>query len=764
MNLPAHEEKNKVAQLPLEKMDYSAKVEGTVAHFGLNLSYKNKLERPVEPIFTFPLPPEATVLGVKVKVGGRVIQSELKKAAEAKKDYDQAVNAGHHATMLEQTRDNIFTMSVGGIEPGEDVEVAVDYSHPCEWQQGGGRLIVPLVVAPHFIHGNPLERSQGRGFSPDTDQVPDASRITPIVAANPDEITYRASVRIELNPGFEAKIASPTHDALFEERIVAQNEATTIELHNLRPDRDLTITYQGNARLPQIKADKTVRHSPSGQTEDFTLIQVMPGGATVLKPREVVLCLDCSGSMGGLPIEGLRSVVRKAIEHLKQSNEPVELGIVKFNSDAKVLLPLQRLTPDLNVEEILSQLVAAGGTRAGLALNKSVSMFQRERNPGSERSIIFVTDGDTSDMHYDRSSARGIRVHSVGLSTAVDHAVLKDVARESGGSTYWVYPGENYDTAAREIVSRTHGPLIRSIKLEGLPIDAEVVGIQDVYLGQPVTIGIRSIAGVQAIRLQGESAEGGIVQMEISDLPLQSTIPFAHTAWARMRIREERDDSKVTDLSLTYGVLARTTSFIAVMERERPGEKPERIEIPVSLPHGWEMEAGWNTGQSVSKGMFASASSMGFSSRSVAGCRSFSLCGDHESVSRLVADFGDPSHDLFDSSIGHQPSSNPVVPQRSEPHLIAHTRDLLQGLKLRSLDEPAAMGLWNSIEQTLKQEGNSHFAGWDEQQKAELYRMISELRGYGYKTVIPADLRSRPQDPVAFSMWKVAERALGIQP
>ena len=83
----------------------------------------------------------------------------------------------------------------GGVEPGEKISVHVRYHHPVDWQNGGGRLTVPLVVAPHFVHGDPLAVSKGRGFSPDTDQVPDASLITPAVAANPADITYKSLYR-----------------------------------------------------------------------------------------------------------------------------------------------------------------------------------------------------------------------------------------------------------------------------------------------------------------------------------------------------------------------------------------------------------------------------------------------------------------------------------------------------------------------------------------------------------------------------------------
>ena len=767
-NEPITAEK-KVAQLPLTSMNYSGDVEGSIANLQLELAYQNRLDHPIEPIFTFPLPAEASVLGVTVKVGNRTIQSELKKAVEARADYDQAVSAGHQASLLEQQRDNIFTMSVGGIEPGENIQVSLNYMHPVDWQGGGGRFVVPLVVAPHFIHGRPLERSQGLGFSPDTDAVPDASRITPHVAGDPDEVTYHAGISINLRPGFDAHVACPSHDAIFPECDVPRGGAVKLELADLRPDRDLTFTYQTKERLARLKADRTVWRSAEGGNEEFTLLQLVPGCESQPKARQVVLCLDCSGSMEGLPLAGLKTVAQRLLEQLKESAESVEIAVVKFNDRPKTLLPLEQLTSQTDVERIIKELRAEGGTRASLALKQSLSLFSKERPDGVERSVIFVTDGDTSDVDIDRGdNLKGARIHCVGLSTAVDHAVLKDIARLSGGSTYWIYPGEDYDTAVREILGRTTGPVVRDLRINGLVPESDIVGLGDVYAGQPVAFAARSPTPSSRLVVHGLDSMGQPVQFYAPALGEESTVSFAHIAWAKMKLRQNLEPDEMTEISLKYGVLARTTAFVAVLLRERPGAKPERIEIPVSLPHGWEMEEGWT------RGVLLGAADHGmFAARATASLDADMMCCSLDSI-----DCGDvDERDLLAEMPAPRKSGRGILGRlrdrikgpdldslaADEPELLHSAKELLSALQTGQIDQRASQQLWTGIVDRLNQEREKGFASWTDDQRAELYLALGTLRGYGFKVEIPAEVRARPGDARVLPLWRQAERTVGIQ-
>lgn len=82
----------------------------------LNPSHSEKLEKVR---YTFPLYDGVCVVGFRCTVAGRVIVGVVKEKQEARKDYNQAVDRGETAGLLEQFEDaaDCFTTLVGNVRP-----------------------------------------------------------------------------------------------------------------------------------------------------------------------------------------------------------------------------------------------------------------------------------------------------------------------------------------------------------------------------------------------------------------------------------------------------------------------------------------------------------------------------------------------------------------------------------------------------------------------------------------------------------------------
>ena len=107
----------------------------------------------------------------------RQVQAVLRERAAARAEYEQAVAEGKRAAIAEEERPDVFTMRVGNILPGERVSVELSLAGPLSYEDGAATFRFPLVVAPRYIPGEPLDgRPVGDGYAPDTDAVPDASR------------------------------------------------------------------------------------------------------------------------------------------------------------------------------------------------------------------------------------------------------------------------------------------------------------------------------------------------------------------------------------------------------------------------------------------------------------------------------------------------------------------------------------------------------------------------------------------------------------
>src|SRR5207245_8795773 len=105
---------------------------------------------------------------------------------------------GHRAAIAEEERPGVFTLRVGNLPPGESATVRLTLSGPLPFVDGEATYRFPLVVAPRYIPGVPLPGpSVGDGTAPDTDAVPDASRISPPVLLPGFPNPVRLSLSVE---------------------------------------------------------------------------------------------------------------------------------------------------------------------------------------------------------------------------------------------------------------------------------------------------------------------------------------------------------------------------------------------------------------------------------------------------------------------------------------------------------------------------------------------------------------------------------------
>ena len=112
----------------------------------------------VDGVYVFPLPDAAAVDELEMTVAGRRIVGEIAERQAARAAYQEARQAGHKATLVEQERPNLFTSSIANIGPGESVQVQIGYWLQPRYEQGSFTLTVPLTLTPRYIPGAALER------------------------------------------------------------------------------------------------------------------------------------------------------------------------------------------------------------------------------------------------------------------------------------------------------------------------------------------------------------------------------------------------------------------------------------------------------------------------------------------------------------------------------------------------------------------------------------------------------------------------------
>ena len=204
--------------VPAVATNAEIRVSGIVARAVVRQTYRNPYDAWFEGIYVFPLPENAAVDHMRMKIGERVIEGDIKERQAARAQYEQAKAGGKRAALVEQERPNMFTTSVANIPPRGEITVEIEYQQTLRHDSGSYSLRFPMVVGPRYIPGTPSE-GQGHGWSPNTDQVSDASRITPPVL-NPDKHapTNPVRLKVELDAGVPlARVDSPYHPIVMRE-------------------------------------------------------------------------------------------------------------------------------------------------------------------------------------------------------------------------------------------------------------------------------------------------------------------------------------------------------------------------------------------------------------------------------------------------------------------------------------------------------------------------------------------------------------------
>ncbi len=185
---------------PLRHTEVRGAITGFLARVNVTQTFENTASQKIEAVYSFPLPENAAVDDMTIQVGTRTVRGIIKKREEARAIYEQAKQTGHVAALLDQERPNIFTQSVANILPGEQITVTISYLQTLEYENGAYQFVFPMVVAPRYIPGAPVGKKSG-GWAPDTDQVPDASKITPQVTPKGTRAGHDISIELALDAG-----------------------------------------------------------------------------------------------------------------------------------------------------------------------------------------------------------------------------------------------------------------------------------------------------------------------------------------------------------------------------------------------------------------------------------------------------------------------------------------------------------------------------------------------------------------------------------
>lgn len=587
-------------------------ISGVIARVHVQQRFHNPHKDWVEGVYVFPLPQNAAVDRLRMRYDGRLIEGEIQERQQARQTYERARDAGQGAGLLEQQRANVFTTAVANIPPGETVAIEFEYQHDLAWQDGGFSLRLPLVVAPRYIPGAPMPgRAQGfsaHGWARDTDQVPDASQITPPVVASADDDLNPVTINVDLNAGLDlAEVVSASHRI----DVVRQSHGryrVGLARGKAPADRDFVLSW----RPLLAQQPSAALFTEVWEGRHYSLLMVMPPQAAALPRhvgRELVLVVDTSGSMHGDSIEQARAAVLRALQQLGPDDR---FNVIQFNTDVHALFESARPADQAHLQRAMRYvrgLRADGGTEMLPAMRLAL---RDPRPSGLLRQVVFLTDGAVGNEPalFD-AVAQDIgasRLFTVGIGSAPNALFMTRAAQAGRGTFTYIDSSAQVQATIDRLFHQLSAPVLTDLQLHWRRGDGDAVTQQtpaqvaDLYAGEPLIVAVAAdgaptqvdIAGRfgtadwrQSVALSGGAVQGGI-----------------HALWARRMIDDwlarhaSGDDGEVVRqavlrLALEHRLVSRYTSLVAIERTPiRPEDAPLKSgALPVRLPAGWSAGA-----------------------------------------------------------------------------------------------------------------------------------------------------------------------------
>ena len=439
--------------------------------------FHNKEARPVEALYTFPVPKGASVANFSMWIGGKEMVGEVVEKERAREIYNSYKPKKRDPGLLEQVDYRTFEMRVFPVAPNGDQRVQIVYYQELDTDHDWFTYVYPLATVTRREADS---RTSGK-FA----------------------ISVEAKSAVPL-----AALESPSHGEQF---VVARHTPeymqASLESRGGRLDRDVVVA--GRLARPRTGLDLVTSKLPG---EDGFFQLTLTAGEDFGKldsGADYVFVLDSSGSMAD---DGKLVISRESTEaFLRALGAEDRFEVIAFNVQPNPLFSgLQKVSTQ--AVERAGQFLAGQTPRGGTVLNTAITTAYKYGDPDRALNVVILSDGLTESgerqelLRLIAARPRHARVFCVGVGNDVNRPLLEQLAEESGGLAAFLSRGDNFERQAQAFRRKLTRPAASNLKIEikGASVyDLEPAVLPDLYFGSPV-------------RLYGRYKGGGKAQVEVS--------------------------------------------------------------------------------------------------------------------------------------------------------------------------------------------------------------------------------------------------------
>jgi Ca-activated chloride channel homolog len=582
--LRLHDRAGRVQSLASLDTDVEYHVSGLLAEVQVRQQFRNTGKDWLEGDYLLPLPVGAAVYSMALDIGERRIVADIKPKEAARQVFAQARAEGRKAALIEADNGNLFHTAVTNVAPGEMVTVVLHYWQRVDYQAGEFSLRFPLTFTPRY--------HMQTGAQPGDTGVATPQVFTDDDAAAP----LRTHIAVRLDAGVPlADISSPSH------AIVSARQGKKVWNVQLRddsvlPDRDFVLHW-----LPQPQTQPTVASfSQDVDGTHYAMLMLLPPQQQAQRlPRELILVIDTSGSMGGESIRQARAALDLALSQLQPGDR---FNVVEFNSILDPWRPQAvAATPEAlqQARAWVSRLEASGGTEMEPALRFALAGHAPS---GYVRQVLFATDGAVDDpnglMRVIDEQLGDSRLFPIGIGSAPNAQFLQAAARHGRGSETLINDTGTLTASMLQLLAKLDHPALRDLRVDW-PAGSEAYPreLPDLYLGEPLLVTAKLPLRSAKMQVHGKLADRDWTTP--MDLSTPTAAEGLDRLWAQSRIADLEDQlarggdanelsGEITRTALAAHLVSRYTSLVAVdtTPARSAGAALKHTQVPNVMPSG----------------------------------------------------------------------------------------------------------------------------------------------------------------------------------
>lgn len=584
--------------VPLLGVSAKGRLDGLLFELTVEQRYRHAGEANIEAVYTFPLPQRAVLLGLELDIGGRSLKGVAMARKAASRRYEEAIDSGDTAALLEQADEGLYTVNLGNLQAGEGAVVRYRYAELLDRHGTGDdgyvRLAVPTVIAPRY--GSPGAAGVAGHAQPETAIM----------------VEHSFALAIDVAGSLAAAtLASPSHAIAVAPMDDGRRQVTLRGEPLLDRDFILQVTGAGTASAALT--------SPDGDAFT-TLVSVEPGlPSDVPRPLALKLLVDCSGSMGGESIAVARRSMAAILDRLHPGDA---VSITRFGSHVQDvtqgLVPVTDAGVDLLRAAVRGIDADLGGTEIVGAVRHVLNLPagpvpQPDRGRGIEellgsqpppepkvplpdaataRDILLITDGEVwaLDELLTTVAGAGHRLFVVAVGTAPNEPLARRVAETTRGACEFISPHEDVGAAIVRMYQRMRQAARHITRITWpvapdweAPLPAAVFPGDTLHLLAGFATAPR---GVVVVEIAGDGEAPRILRVPLGEEAGLELLP--RVAAARRLAALPADEAAA--LAEHHQLATPWTSFVVVKVRaedEKAEGLPELRKVQQMLAAGW---------------------------------------------------------------------------------------------------------------------------------------------------------------------------------